>query len=79
VNNITDICLPNGYPVDSEGNERVPFVKVILDGRYCVMSPQEAEHYKIEAAHWEPETEYIYEDVLLSEAEFEALPEFTGF
>jgi hypothetical protein len=75
----TNICLPHGLPVDREGNERKRYVKVVLDGSYCIMSPTEADQYKREATRWEPDTRYVYEDVMMSDAEFEALPEFGGF
>ena len=73
------ICLPDGLPFDQQGNPRKRYVRVNCDGGYCVMDPVEADQYKLEAARWEPETKYEYTDVMLSEQEYEALPEFAGW
>jgi hypothetical protein len=66
-------CLPNGVPFDKEGNPRVRYVRVSYEGTSCVMTPAEAEDMTMGHA------DYALSDVLLSEQEFEALPEFGGW
>jgi hypothetical protein len=75
----TENCQPNGLMFDALGEPRVRYVRVTLDRSHCIMTPPEAESYKIDAAHWEPESKYVYTDVYLSEREFDDLPEHGGF
>jgi len=65
-----------GLPFDRQGNERKQFVRISLDGTYCIMTPAEGEQFLREAEY--PD-DYTVADVWMSQAEFDAMPEFAGF
>ena len=52
------------------------YVRVVIDGQRCTMEPREAEAL-ISSAPIEADA-YPLQDVWLTRAEFEALPEFQG-
>ena len=70
---ISDICLPDGAPFDKQGNHRKRYVRISYDGLSCVSEPQDV------ADMTEGDTGYALQDVMLSEQEYEALPEFGGW
>lgn len=50
------------------------FVRVMYDGSWCVMEPDDAEDMIAESGE-----EYQTEDVFLTRDQFERMPEFQGF
>jgi hypothetical protein len=66
-------CIPNGLPFDKDGNPRRRYVRITFDGVSCVSEPKDA------ADMTQGESGYQLEDVMLSEQEYEALPEFGGW
>ena len=66
---------------DALGEPRTRYVRVTLNRSHCVMRPSEGDCYIEEARNaGDPDWErYIVRDVWLSEREFDALPEHTGF
>jgi hypothetical protein len=66
-------CLPDGVPFDKDGNPRKRYVRITYDGLTCVSEPQDVDDMT------EGDPDYKLEDVMLSEQEYEALPEFEGW
>lgn len=74
-----DACRPHGVLFDAMGEPRTRYVRVTLDGNHCVMHPSEGDRYVQDAKDAGDTSPYTVTDVWLSEAEFENLPEHTGF
>jgi len=76
-------CQPDGPMFDAFCNPRVRYVRVSFDGSHLILSPVEAEQWKLEAeasaASIGQTDPHSYSDVYLSEVEADALPEFDGF
>lgn len=73
---MTDIdqkCIVGGLPFDNEGNPRKRYVRITYDGIGCISEPEDVD------AMTDGEAGYVLEDVYLSEQEYEALPEFSGW
>ena len=67
-------CLPDGMPFDKDGNQRKRYVRLEHDGAWCICTPGDAADMIGDDA-----SEYTASDVMLSEPEFNALPEFGGW
>lgn len=80
---VTDIVRfagdPEVFMFDAAGEPRQRYVRVSLDGAWCVMHPSEGDTYLADAKANDDDSEYVVSDVYLSEREFDALPEFDGF
>lgn len=65
--------MPHHSPMCDEHTKEM-FVRVELDGSWCVMEPCEA-HEMVSDTSEEYKTEYVY----LTRDQFNSLPEFEGF
>lgn len=69
-------CLPNGLPVDKDGNPRIRWTRISYDGQWCICKPGDVEAMIGDA---DDPHNYKTEDVYLSQQEVDALPEFGGW
>ncbi len=70
-----DSCRPGGLPFDKDGNPRIRWVRISFEGSWCVCRPADEPDM---TAGMEP-SEFSTEDVMLSEQEVAAMPEFEGW
>jgi hypothetical protein len=70
-------CLPHGVMFDAFGEQRVRYIRVVANGSTCICDEVNVREYKEDEAR-NPGS-YVFEDVWLSEREFDDLPEFDGF
>jgi hypothetical protein len=69
--------IEHGHHVNCDANsEKIEMAKITFDGVWCIMNIEDAFTQLMEASG---DDEYTFQKVYMTQNEFNALPEFTGW
>jgi len=76
--------LDGKYPISEhapgcEEYRQQKYIRLEYDGTYCIMTPDDAMDYMDDCEYEKDAGEYKYEEIYLTQDQFEKLPEFQGF